>query len=74
MMERNLSHRVEAAFPIEQPELAARVLSELKLYLEDGRQRWQLNNDGTYTKILDDTKPAAQSELLRTLCGPSSQS
>lgn len=73
MMERNLSHRVEAAFPIEQPELAARVLSELQLYLEDGRQRWQLHNDGTYTKALDDTKPAAQSELLRMLCGPSSQ-
>lgn len=70
LMERNLNRRVETCFPIEQPELASRVLQELELYLNDGRQRWELLEEGTYLQVLSAENPAAQSELLRQLTGP----
>lgn len=70
MMERNLNRRVEVCFPIEQPELSARLLQELELYLNDGSQRWELNQDGVYERIHSEDKPAAQTELLRLLTAP----
>jgi len=66
-MERNLNHRVETCFPIEQPRLAERVLRELEFYINDGRQRWEMHPDGSYQLIQDSEKPSAQLELLRTL-------
>ncbi len=71
LMERNLNRRVEVAFPVDQPELAARILAELELYVQDGKQRWELNSEGLYELVNSDA-PAAQMELLRNLCGPSS--
>ncbi len=70
MMERNLNRRVETCFPIEQPELSVRLLQELELYLNDGSQRWELNQDGTYERIHSEDKPAAQTELMRLLTAP----
>jgi len=67
VMERNLNHRVETCFPIEQPRLAERVLRELEFYINDGRQRWEMHPDGSYQLIQDSEKPSAQLELLRTL-------
>lgn len=69
LMERNLSRRVEVCFPVEQPELAARVIQELELYVNDGRQRWELTPDGIYVQVYAPNQPAAQLELLRTLTG-----
>ena len=71
LMERNLNRRVETCFPIDQPELANRVIEELTLYLQDGEQRWELNANGLYERSqLEEGGPAAQSELLRKLAGP----
>jgi polyphosphate kinase len=51
-MGRNLYRRVEAAFPIEDPRLKARVISEgLEYTLEDNCQAWLLGPDGTYTRL-----------------------
>jgi len=48
-MERNLFHRVEIAFPIEDKHLVARVKQEvLALLLGDNRESWLLQADGTY--------------------------
>lgn len=69
LMERNLNRRVETCFPIVQPELASRVLQELELYLNDGRQRWELMEDGTYIQAVSPENPPAQTELLRQLTG-----
>lgn len=69
LMERNLNRRVEVCFPVEQPELAARVIQELELYLNDGRQRWELTPEGVYVQVYSPEHPAAQLELLRSLTG-----
>ena len=71
MMERNLNRRVETAFPIDQPELADRILQELELYVQDGKQRWELNTEGFY-ELQSGDSPSAQAELLRQLTGPNS--
>lgn len=73
LMERNLNRRVETCFPITQPELASRVLQELELYIQDGSQRWELQEQGTYARA-DSNNPPAQTELLRVLIGPSTSS
>lgn len=70
LMERNLNRRVEVCFPIEQPDLAQRVLGELELYVNDGRRRWTQLADGTYELVVNSEVPAAQAELLQRLTGP----
>ena len=42
-MDRNLFRRIEVAFPVESPELQARVVDDLKLYLADDAQAWVLD-------------------------------
>ncbi|HWU70251.1 MAG TPA: polyphosphate kinase 1, partial [Pseudoxanthomonas sp.] len=50
-LERNLLHRVEAAFPILDPKLAERVYREaLQNYLDDNLNAWELDADGEYRK------------------------
>ena len=49
-MSRNLSHRVEAATPIEQPGLQARLREILEIMLLDNRQAWELGGDGVWRK------------------------
>ncbi|HET7360154.1 MAG TPA: polyphosphate kinase 1 [Rhodanobacteraceae bacterium] len=69
-MERNLRRRVEIAFPILDPELAARVYDEaLANYLADNTQAWQLGADGRYQHLQPGGAPAhgAQQALLSTL-------
>jgi len=64
-MERNLMHRIEVAFPILRKKLANRILDELKMYLSDRRQSWELQSDGTYTRPSDDcTQDPVQKRLL----------
>lgn len=67
IMERNLNHRVETCFPVENHKLADRVLNELEYYINDGVERWQLDADGNYTRIEVGDPEAAQKRLLRTL-------
>jgi len=67
LMERNLSRRVEAAFPIDSPQLIERILGELSKYTENNCNRWQLNNDGNYEQDKIEDARSAQSELLAQL-------
>ena len=80
-MERNFFRRVELCFPVNDPRLKKRVISEgLKPYLDDNVQAWEMDGDGGYmrkapptnSQSAGKTKPvrkAAQEELLRLLAG-----
>jgi polyphosphate kinase len=65
-MERNLFHRVEACFPVLDPEHARRIVDDLELYLEDNAQAWTLHGDGTYRRAAtgEATPVSAQQRLL----------
>jgi polyphosphate kinase len=63
-MDRNLYRRIEVAFPVEAPELRARVAEDLKLYLEDDMQAWVLNSDGSYSRAAGEGEISAQMRLL----------
>lgn len=69
-MERNLLRRVETCFPILDPVLAQRVHDEaLANYLADNTQAWQLEADGSYTRLTPGDNPpySAQQTLLAKL-------
>ncbi len=63
-MDRNLFRRIEIAFPIESPDLSARVAEDLKLYLEDDMQAWELDTDGHYSRATGEKKISAQVRLM----------
>ena len=66
-MERNLMRRIEIAFPILDPSLAARVFEEtLANGLADNTQSWLLGSDGRYTLTTPGDNPpySAQQGLL----------
>ena len=65
-MERNLFHRVEACFPVLDPEHAQRIVDDLELYLEDSAQAWILHGDGSYRRATtSEAAPvSAQQKLL----------
>jgi polyphosphate kinase len=70
-MERNLMRRIEVAFPILDPELAARVFEEtLANGLADNTQAWLLGSDGRYVRAEPGDNPpySAQSGLLERYC------
>jgi polyphosphate kinase len=69
-MERNLLNRIEVCFPILKKKLAARIIDELELYLEDCEQSWALMPDGEYRKLTvgpEDPLDGVQSRLLKLL-------
>ena len=69
-MERNFFKRIELAFPILDPKLKRRVITEgLKFYLADNQQGWDMNSQGTYQRRRSSrAKPHnAQGELMVTL-------
>jgi len=69
-MDRNFFRRVEVCFPVLDPKLRKRVISEgLKPYLEDNTQAWEMDQDGQYRlKSPGRAKPqAAQETLLEAL-------
>jgi polyphosphate kinase len=69
-MERNFFKRIELAFPILDPKLKKRVITEgLKFYLADNQQGWEMNGQGTYQRRRSArSKPHnAQGELMLTL-------
>jgi polyphosphate kinase len=68
-MERNFFRRIEACFPILNESYRERIIADLELYLADNTQAWQLQSDGTYSRISDHSSPrvCAQIELLNRL-------
>ncbi|MEO5811422.1 MAG: polyphosphate kinase 1 [Rhodanobacter sp.] len=67
-LERNLLRRVETAFPILDPAIAARVQHEgLLNYLDDNQNAWEMQRDGQYHKLtpIDGQRPfSAQLAML----------
>jgi polyphosphate kinase len=65
-MERNFFRRVEVAFPINREVHRERILRELRFYLSDTCQAWELRPDGRYGRIARAEPKAvnAQMELL----------
>jgi polyphosphate kinase len=49
-MFRNLSRRVEAATPIEEPALRAQLWEIVQACLDDSRQAWEMQSDGSYVQ------------------------
>ncbi|MEY2853145.1 MAG: polyphosphate kinase, partial [Pseudomonadota bacterium] len=71
-MERNFFRRVEIAFPVTTPALAAQLRADLELYLDDTREAWQMDAGGLYTRIspAPDVAPlSAQATLLERYTG-----
>lgn len=69
-MPRNLIQRIEAAVEIKNETMRKRLINDLELYLSDNQQNWQLNPDGSYSRIEvanDDLKINAQETLLSQL-------
>ena len=68
-MDRNFFRRNETCFPIRQKPLKQRLMKDLKLFLADNCQAWELHGDGTYERLRPDgAKPlSAQESLLKTL-------
>ena len=72
-MPRNFFGRVEVCFPIEDPALRERVISEgVTTYLEDNVQAWVLQSDGTYQRLRPGGDPprSAQETLLQRFARP----
>jgi len=63
-MDRNLFRRVEVAFPVESPELQARIADELSIYLADDTQAWTLGSDGRYSRVAGNLGVSAQARLM----------
>ncbi|MDM3872308.1 polyphosphate kinase 1 [Porticoccus sp. W117] len=72
MMERNLKHRVEIAFPVENKKLRKRIVEELNCYLNDNTHSWELQANGEYRQLQpaegEDAR-SAQLELLEKFSG-----
>jgi polyphosphate kinase len=69
-MERNFFKRIELGFPILDPKLKKRVITEgLKFYLADNQQGWEMNSEGAYQRRRAPRAKQhhAQGELMVTL-------
>ncbi|WP_107669041.1 polyphosphate kinase 1 [Cyanothece sp. BG0011] len=60
-MTRNLSRRVEAVTPIEDPNIAQELQEILGVMLSDNRQAWELQSDGSYIQRQPQSKDHQQS-------------
>lgn len=69
LMERNLLHRVEVAFPIYHMKQIKRIRAELDMYLNDNTQAWELDATGKYHRLTPKHRHAktAQHQLLEKL-------
>lgn len=72
-MDRNFFRRTETCFPIRQKPLKKKLLKDLRLFLADNCQAWELQGDGNYVRLTPDgNKPvSAQETLLRQLASSS---
>ncbi len=70
-MPRNMHHRVEVAFPIEEKRPREKIMKYgLQYYLSDNTQAWELQSDGSYKRLkVANQKPrSAQDTLLEYYC------
>jgi polyphosphate kinase len=63
VMPRNLDHRVEAIFPIFDKKCIRAVKSDLDILLSDNVKAWEMQGDGTYSKI-ENNAPKINSQSL----------
>ncbi len=72
-MDRNLFHRVEVAFPIEDKKLFKQIYQDgLINYLQDNTQAWMLDGNGVWQQLqpaADETPHIAQEHLLKVING-----
>ncbi len=70
-MDRNFFRRIELCFPVLDPKLKRRVITEgLKRYLDDNMQAWEMDADGRYRRLKAGSAHktrSAQRELLAEL-------
>jgi polyphosphate kinase len=66
-MNRNLEHRVEVLVPVEDPELQAGLRGIIDTLLSDEYSIWQMNSDGSYTRLLgkNEDGDSSQQALIR---------
>jgi len=71
-MDRNFFRRSETCFPIRQRPLKKRLKRELELFLADNCQAWELNGDGSYSRLRPgkNAPVSAQQTLLKELAMP----
>jgi polyphosphate kinase len=50
-MQRNLSRRVEVITPVRSPDGKRKLWEALHIFLNDHRQAWELNSDGSYSRL-----------------------
>ena len=62
-MPRNLDRRVEALAPVNDPRLRERLDEILAIELSDTELAWQLDADGTWTRVRNGHGVNAQAEL-----------
>jgi polyphosphate kinase len=67
LMERNLDRRIEAVFPIEDPEAQARMAEIVEVMLADDRRSWQLGADATWRRTEDINATAGTIDTFATL-------
>ncbi|MEO1386214.1 MAG: polyphosphate kinase 1 [Cyanobacteria bacterium J06634_6] len=60
-MPRNLDRRVEALVPIEDSSLRTELVDLLNICLNDNRQAWDMQSDGTYVQRTPDSKDGVRS-------------
>ena len=65
-MNRNLEHRVEVITPVEDPELQERLREIFDTLLSDEYSIWQMNADGSYTRLLgkNEDNPSSQQAMI----------
>jgi polyphosphate kinase len=61
LMRRNLSHRVEIIFPVENPRMVCRLKEILEVYLADQAKSRHLQADGSYVRSPEYKAPLALS-------------
>lgn len=68
-MDRSFFRRTEACFPIRQKPLKKKLMKELRLFLADNCQAWELHGDGSYVRLSpgNDVPLSAQQKLLNQL-------
>jgi polyphosphate kinase len=63
-MERNFFRRVEIAFPVLHKDHRKRILKDLETYLSDNANAWELQADGTYTRLSANQSPPVDAQAL----------
>ncbi|WP_413389431.1 polyphosphate kinase 1 [Prochlorococcus marinus] len=66
-MRRNLDRRVEAVTPIEDNKIKKEIKHLLDCYLEENKDSWNMQSDGSYTKnpILNEKKKYIQEKIIK---------